>query len=40
MPGLGAPIEGLLLDDVVDKAYELRPKRPFLPEKAVNWYCE
>jgi len=37
MPWLGAPIGGLLVDDVVDEACEFGPERPFLPEKAVNW---
>lgn len=40
VPGLGAPVGGLLVDDVVEEAGEFGPERPFLPEEAVDGDCE
>ena len=36
MPGLGAPIGALFVDNIIDEAGEFRPERPLLPEEAVD----
>lgn len=40
VPGGGAPVGGLLVDDVEDEAGQFGPEGPSLPEEAVDWDCE